>query len=582
MRCREGAGSGCSSLVALALSLSGLGACTGAAATAAQPVSLQPASAQSGYVLPSAAGASSFPTLPAAPVAAESRLVRLSHQQYRQTVRDLFGVPGSPELALAPDALGGFLFETDNALLVDGRLGPQYRGAAEALAERAISDAGIYARIVPCPATTSDCRDQFLRSFGERAFRRPPSAHDLDTFRGLFAAGAARFASGDAFRDGVRLTVEAMLQTPDFLYRSVAGTPRADGRVALDDFEVAARLSYFLYDSMPDAQLFAAAHAGRLHTPDDVEAAARRMLGEPRVLPQLVSFHEQVWAFGRFAGISPDAEKYPQLPAGFVWRVRRAARLFVRDVLMSGGGLEELLTAPYVYADEGLAPLYGAAEPPGARSGVDPTGRFARLELEQGEREGFLMQLGYLASNAYSASTDPIHRGLFVIRNLLCRAVPDPPPGATLTPLPATHPPIVTTRDEVSVLTGQSFCPTCHAQINAPGYAFEGFDAIGQKRASDNGAPVDTSGSLVLDGQLLLFNGPAALIEGIARSREAHRCYSRRWLEFALGRPLARGDLPTLDAIAGESRPLADLLVRVVRSPEFLTLPASSTLRGSR
>jgi hypothetical protein len=578
MRHTEGGGLGFC-LAALAVNLLG-SACTGSTAT--RPSSAQPVSANAaGYELPSAAGASSFPPAPVAPVAAESRLVRLNHQQYRHTVRDLFGAPGSPELAFAPDALGGFLFETDNALLVDGRLGPQYRSAAEALAERAVSDAAVYARIAPCRAPTTECRDAFLSSFGELAFRRPLSQRDLDTFRGLFTSGAARFASGDEFRDGVRLTVEAMLQAPDFLYRSVAGTPRADGRLQLDDFDVAARLSYFLYDSMPDAELLAAAHAGRLHTPDDVEAAATRMLRQPRVLPQLVSFHEQVWAFGRFAGISPDAEKYPELPGGFVWRVRRAARLFLRDVLMSGGGLEELLTAPYVYADESLAPLYGAALPTGAPAGIDGTGRFARLELEPGEREGFLMQIGYLASNAYSASTDPIHRGLFVIRNLLCRAVPDPPPGATLTPLPATHPPIVTTRDEVSVLTGQSFCPTCHAQINAPGFAFEGFDAIGQKRATDNGAAVDTSGSMVLDGRLLLFNGPTALIEGIARSREAHGCYSRRWLEFALGRPLAQSDLPTLAAIAGESRPLADLLVAIVRSPEFLTLPASAAAGGA-
>ena len=587
MRRTEAHGLGCSGLAAVALCWSGLAACTGAAATTAQPSSPGATTNAGGYVLPSAAGSSSFAPLPAAPIAAESRLVRLNHEQYRHTVRDLFGVQGSAELVFAPDALGGFLFETDNALLVDGRLGPQYRSAAEALAERAVSDAAIYARIVPCPAAAAGCRDEFLRSFGERAFRRPPSEHDLDTFRGLFASGAARFASGDEFKDGVRLTLEAMLQAPDFLYRSVAGTPSSDGCVRLDDFDVAARLSYFLYDSLPDAELFAAAHAGRLHTPDDVEAAARRMLRDPRVLPQLVSFHEQVWAFGRFAGISPDAEKYPQLPGGFVWRVRRAARLFLRDVLMGGGGLEELLTAPYVYADEGLAPLYGAAKrdgaaaPPSAPAGVDPTGRFARLELDPSEREGFLMQIGYLASNAYSASTDPIHRGLFVIRNLLCRAVPDPPPGATLTPLPATHPPIVTTRDEVSVLTGQSFCPTCHVQINAPGFAFEGFDAIGQKRTTDNGAPVDSSGSMMLDGQRLLFNGPTALIEGIARSQEAHRCYSRRWLEFALGRPLAQSDLPTLDAIASESRPLADLLVAIVRSPEFLTLPSSAAPGGS-
>jgi hypothetical protein len=180
------------------------------------------------------------------------------------------------------------------------------------------------------------------------------------------------------------------------------------------------------------------------------------------------------------------------------------------------------------------------------------------------------MQVGYLAANAYSIRTDPIHRGLFVIRNLLCREVPDPPPGATTTPPPATEKPIVTTRDEVSLVTGQSFCPTCHVEINAPGFAFEGFDAVGQLRETDNGAPVDTSGQMVLDGQLVHFQGPAALVSLLARSQEAHRCYSRRWLEFAYGRPLAQSDLPTLDAIAANSLPIADLLVAIVRSPEFL------------
>jgi hypothetical protein len=528
-----------------------------------------------GYAVPGAAAARRFPSQPLAPVAAESRLVRLSHHEYRQSVRDLFGGRAPVEALFAPDARGGFPFDTDNARLVDARLGPQYRSMAEELAQRAVADPEIYAHVVPCRPAAPGCRDEFVRSFGARAFRRPIAARDLGMFQRLFDSGAARFASGDGFRDGVRLTLETMLQAPDFLYRSVVGAGRADsGRLLLDDFDVASRLSYFLLDSMPDARLEAAARAGRLHTPADVDAAARRLLGDPRVLGPLLAFHEQVWGFDRFSGISPDTQKYPHVPAGFVWRVRRAARLFLRDVLNGGGGLEELLTATYVYADDGLAPLYQVARGPAGvkAAGVDATGRFARLDVSATGRKGFLMQIGYLASNAYAASTDPIHRGLFVLRNLLCREVPDPPPGATLTPLPEAHPPIVTTRDEVSVLTGQSHCPSCHVQINAPGFAFEGFDAIGQRRETDNGVPVDTSGSLVLDDRVVRFAGAAELVESLARSAEAHRCYTRRWLEFALGRPLAESDVPTLDALAAESRPLADLLLGIVRSPEFLSL----------
>jgi hypothetical protein len=338
---------------------------------------------------------------------------------------------------------------------------------------------------------------------------------------------------------------------------------------------------------MPDEALFAAARAGQLRTVDQVEAAARRMLTQPRVLDKLVAFHDQAWQFGRFARISPDAEAYPNVPKALVWRVRQATALFVRDILQTGGGLEELLTAPYAYVDAGLAPLYGL-ESLGARTPAP--GRFTRVDFDPDERQGLLMQVGYLASNAYSVRTDPIHRGLFVIRYLLCRDIPDPPPGATTTPPPETNRPIITTRDEVDLVTGQSFCPTCHSEINAPGFAFEGFDAIGQRRTMENGAAVDTSSSMVLDGQMVSFDGAAQLVARLAQSQEAHRCYSRRWLEFAYGRPLADSDLPTLDALAADSLPIADIIVAIVRSPEFLSFapgpsmarPASATAERTK
>lgn len=525
-----------------------------------------PSLASGGYQLPvRAPGSASFQEQPLSAAPAQTQLARLSHAQYRRTVRDLLGVGEELELALAPDALVGLGFDTNGSLRVDARLGPQYRALAELLARHVVADARSWASVVPCAPAAAGCRDEFLQAFGERALRRPLSAEDGRALAQRFEAAAELYQSGDAFRDGVRWTVESLLQAPEFLYRvetSAAGAP-------LDDHELAARLSYFLFDSMPDEPLLAAARAGALRTDEQIEQAARRMLREPRVLQKLVAFHEQAWQLGRFAGISPDLTMYPGVPSAFVWRIRRATSSFVRDVLQSGGGLEELLTATYGYADAGLAPLYGLSLPepsPGAQR-QGPV--FQRVSFDPAQRRGLFMQIGYLAANAYARATDPIHRGLFVIRNLLCREVPDPPPGATTAPPPPATRPIVTTRDEVELVTGQSFCPTCHVEINAPGFAFEGFDAVGQLRQQDNGAPVDSSGEMLLDGERVRFAGAVDLMSALARSREAHRCYTRRWMEYAFGRPLAVSDEPTLSAIAAESRPLADLLVAIVLSPAF-------------
>ncbi len=506
--------------------------------------------------------------------AVDTRLARLTHGQFLHTVQDLFGIADSLDLTFAPDALNGFSFDTSSDFRVDARLGPQYRAIAERLGDLAATDPAVFARIVPCDPATAGCADQFLTSFGERAFRRPLSSEELATFRQLFDLAAELVQSGDAFRDGVRLSVEGLLQSPQFLYRTeVSLGADAAGRIKLSDWEVASRLSYLLYDSMPDAQLFEAARAGQLRTPEQIEAAARRMLEQPRVLDKLVSFHEQAWQFGRFSRISPDTATFPGLPSGFVARVRASAEAFVEEVVASGGGLEELLTAPYAFADEGLAPLYGMAAPAG--------GGLARIEFPAGQRQGLLMQVGYLASNAYSIRTDPIHRGLFVLRDLLCRKIPDPPPGASTTPLPETDEPIDTTRQEISVLTGQSFCPTCHSQINPPGFAFEGFDAIGQARTTENGVPVDTAASMVLDGREVSFAGPVELVDLLARSEEAHRCYAGRWIEFAFGRPLALEDTSTWDAMASRSLPVADIVAALVKSPAFSSLGASANAEGT-
>lgn len=496
-----------------------------------------------------------------------TRIVRLSHAQYGNTVRALLGIEPAPVAGFAPDALNGFNFTTSNDLRVDPRLGPQYRVAAEQLALAVVENDDALERIVPCSPSEAGCSGEFIDAFGERAFRRPLTSEESARFQTLFDLGGTLGERGDAFSDGVQLVVEAMLQAPQFLYRTeVSAGDVQDGRAALDDWEVASRLSYFIFDSMPDDELFERAREGELHTPEQVGNEVARMLDDARAQGKLASFHEQVWQVGRYAKIAPDAQTYPGLPDDLVDRLRAASTEFVESVIADDGGLREFLTAPYAYVDSELAPLYDQSA-----SG----GGMRRIEFEDGERKGFMMQVGFLASNAYSRKTDPIHRGLFILRDMLCRLIPDPPPGAQMTPPPETDEPIETTREEITLLTGQLYCPTCHSQINEPGFAFEGFDAVGQAREQENGVDVDTTGSITLDGAEVEFSGAGELVEALADSQEAQSCYTSRWLEFAYGRTLTERDDALRERLAAEPQSVREIVQGLTTSTEFLSRDVS-------
>jgi uncharacterized protein DUF1592/uncharacterized protein DUF1588/uncharacterized protein DUF1595/uncharacterized protein DUF1587/uncharacterized protein DUF1585 len=496
-----------------------------------------------------------------------TRLVRLSHAQYANTLRELLGIDDTPEAGFAPDALNGFKFDTSNDLRVDPRLGPQYRSAAEELAARVVSDDDVFERVVPCEPEAEGCAREFIETFGARAFRRPLLSAESSRFQALFELGASLGDAGDAFAEGVGLVVEAMLQAPQFLYRAeVSHGVASEGRAPLDDWEIASRLSFFIYDSMPDEALFERAREGELHTPDQVGEEVARMLDDPRAAAKLSSFHEQAWQVGRYAKIAPDREAFPDLPDDLVDRLRASQQRFVEAVVEDGGGLRELLTAPFAFVDSELASLY--------ETDVSGDG-LRRVDFEDGERKGFLMQAGFLASNAYSRKTDPIHRGVFILRDVLCRAIPDPPADAAQTPLPETDEPIETTREEITLLTGQLYCPGCHSQINEPGFSFEGFDAVGHTRTRENGVAVDTTGSITLDGEPVEFSGAGELVEALANSEEAQRCYNDRWLEFAYGRELGARDEALQERLGATQRGVRELIEELATSTEFLSRDAS-------
>jgi hypothetical protein len=301
---------------------------------------------------------------------------------------------------------------------------------------------------------------------------------------------------------------------------------------------------------MPDDELFDAARTG-LSTPNQITQQVERLLAEERATSKLVSFHEQAWLFDKLTRIAPDADSYPDAPENLGDAAGEATRLFVGDVIESGGGLRELLTAPYGFADQGLAPLYGQE--------VD--GGFQRIDFLDDDRRGLLMQVGFLAAHAHSIKTDPIHRGLFVMRNLLCIGIPDPDASFSELGLPQTDTPPETTRQEVELLTGtgespdpmrQSTCGGCHTLINPAGFAFEGFDAVGQPRATENGIAVDTSGTLIVDGVEQSFGGAPELVQILADSLGARDCYTQKLTSFAHGHD-ATEDAGLLAALQGAS-----------------------------
>lgn len=488
-----------------------------------------------------------------------TRVLRLTHRQYNHTVQDLLGIEGEPAASFAGDVASEGFTNKAEQLVVDGRLGPQYRSAAEELAARSVTDETSFAHVVPCDPSSAACAEEFIASFGRQAFRRPLTADETQRLKALFDSGAELVASGDAFRDGVRVVIEALLQSPDFLYRTELSDAKGpDGLIALTDWELASRLSYMLWDTMPDQELLDAAAAGELHTPEQIEAQVTRMLGDPRLKRPVEDFHEQWWTLN-FDGLSRDTEQFPEFVPDIGPAMEQEARSFIEDVVFAGnGGIRELLTAPYTMADSRVAPLYGA----------EVAASFQRLDFEPGVRRGILMQSGFLASHAHFAKTSPIHRGVFVHRRILCTSLPDPPASVDFT-LPPFDENIRTTRDQVTQHTSKSACVGCHSIINPVGFAFENFDAVGRERQTENDVAVDTSGSMVIDGTERSFANAVELVELLGESQQVRECYAGAWLRYVFQRDKTAADAAAIAELSRPGLSVKDVIRGLTRTEAF-------------
>jgi hypothetical protein len=487
---------------------------------------------------------------------------RLSRVEYQRSVRDLlYGVAfDAPEIPADTAERG--LENIARQLGAPALLVERYELTASRAAEAAIRDEAIRARIVPCESGASAaeqdaCAERFLDAFGRRAFRRPLTAEERADFLALIHATATEID----FDAAIELAIGALIQSPQFHYR--IETPTGEGRASA--YQLASRLSYFLWQSAPDDALLDAAARGELSTPTDLETRARAMLEDPRAREAMIDFHRQWLDFDRVLGEPKDPATHPGWDATLRTAIREEVDRFVGGVVWGGEGtLGALLTSRSTWVDPALAEHYGLP----AVSG------WTRVELPEGERAGILTRSDFLAGRAHAVNGSPILRGAFVMDRLLCRALGSPPDDADTSPIvpdPDAGP--MTNRMLFEARTASPTCQTCHAFIDGIGLGFEHYDATGRFRAIDNTLPVDATSTLVgtdVDGP---YDGAVELSEMLAESTTVSDCAASHWARYALGRTPADGDAclvaraqASMRATGGDLR---ELMIAIVTSPDF-------------
>lgn len=481
----------------------------------------------------------------------------LTRFEYDNTVRDLLGDSTRPARRF-PTESRTLAFDNDaEAHMVSPVLVEMYMDTAAELAERAVREK--LDALVPC-SPADRCGRRFIDDFLSRAFRRPVSAGERTTYFRLYKIGEQR----DGFAEGISMVIEAALQSPSFLYR-IETTAPSDRATTVGPYELASRLSYYLWASMPDDQLFAAARNGRLSTLKGVEDEARRMLASPKARPVVTRFFMQWLDLEGLETMPKDRGRYPEYSGRIGRSWRSSMERYVEHAVFQNGSFRDLLLEPVVFVDDVLAPLYGLPRP--------PSGRFEAVEMDVDERAGLLTQPALLAALAHPDQASPIRRGVFIRERILCQTLPSPPNNINITP--PDPDPAATTRERFSQHTENDTCRGCHTLIDPIGFGFSSYDTLGRFQTHEGGRPVDASGELYatqdpnIEGP---FVGAVELSQKLADSSEVRRCAVTQLFRFAMGRAETEADectIEELDRVMLESDSLEELLVAMTLTDAF-------------
>lgn len=504
---------------------------------------------------------------------------RLTNTEIVHTIGDVF--LGGQDLVASPlqpvRVRGGF--DTQPAAQgVNTPFVSALQQTAELASTAFVADA---ARLAGCDPSDSNCAPSFIERVGRRAFRRALSSDERAAYLGLVAQASAD--DGPAVAMGQ--VVEAMIQSPFFLYRTELGYEPASGQtlVALTPAETASAIAYFVLSSGPDDALLDAADANQLATPEARAAQVKRLLATPRAADGVWNFMAQ-WAnllpaenlSGTFSAANPNFT-----PAVAAAAVEEARLGFTQEILDGPASWQSLLVQRGSYLNGDLAALYGV-------SGPAKTQNFTFTAQDANTRSGFFTQAAFLASQSDPSDFSPVHFGFFVANQMLCNIIPPPPNNIPALPSDPNHP--MTVREKYAAHLEMPACAACHLTFQPMGWAFEQYRAIGTYQPVQNGVSLGGDGALVgsdVDGPYI---GARALAELLAKSAKAQACFVAKTYEYALGRPITqsatRTDVDAASISASTARFVAsnteirDLMASVVESPAFILRDSSQLPRG--
>lgn len=408
----------------------------------------------------------------------------------------------------------------------------------------------------------SACAEQILSTLARRAFRRPVSDADVSELLAFYESGRER----GSFDMGIQAAIERLLVDPEFLFRVERDPPdvKPGSAYAINDIELASRLSFFLWSSIPDNELLKVAERGELGDPDKLESQVRRMLADERSIALVENFAAQWLYLRNMRSVTPDLNLYPEFDDNLRDSFRCESELFIADQIRHDRSLADLLSADYSFVNERLARHYGIPNVYGSR--------YRKIQFADGRRGGLLGQGSILTVTSYATRTSPVLRGKWLLENILGSAPPPPPDDVpALSDSRGSDVP-TTMRERMSQHSTDPACASCHQLMDPLGFALENFDAVGQWRTEDEtGAPIDASGSLP-DGSKL--GGPADLRKVLLDRREQFsRTIVTKLLTYALGRGLDYHDAPAIrqimrDAAADDFR-WHSVILGISRSQPF-------------
>lgn len=485
---------------------------------------------------------------------------RLNRKEFDNTLTDLLGITTKYSATFPPDGTANGFANNATTLVITADLADKIATAAESAITEAFATPALKVKLLNCDAQQNSCIQTSLQAFLGRAFRRPADSEEMTRYTALVNAVKARGETGEF---SLKVAMSAALTSPHFLFRiPVPSNPSVTTAVSLGAYQLASRLSYFLWSTMPDQELLNAASSGALLQTDQLTAQVKRMLASTKATALVDNFAAPWVGLGKVERVTPDPTLYPTFNETLRADLMNETRFFLNDIFKRDASFFEMLTAKYTYLNQNLATHYGIP-------GVSGTA-FQKVNFTDTKRMGLLTQGSMMAVGANQYYSSIVKRGNLVLANVLCSPPPPPPPGTVAT---ITEDQIIanTRRDILAHHRENPACFSCHSQIDPIGLGFENFDPLGRYQLVDEKNRKLDSSSMMANGKT--FSGASEMITIVSQDARFKSCVAEKMLIYGLGRNAEPFDRCTINRIGQQmvdpNKPISAAIIEMVLSDPF-------------